>query len=446
MSVVFVQDSFRASNQLTVDTGLRYDRQTLTDATGNFAPRLGFGWHPNSDPRLVIRGGYAMYYTQIRANALASALTGGLDGLVTYRATPGQTGFPTCLTCVPLELDPKTLPLSQQPARNITIRAGDREFYRAQFASYGLNFDLLPNYPDEFVNPRSQVASIGAEREIVKGLFVGADYVHQHWSDLDRSIDLNAPTPFDRTAIGQTRTVAAANATRPILPVNGGVQNVNVLMNLGVADYDGLQTLVAYRGHPKMFAEVSYTLAKATNTTEPDGNGIGANDSNIARLGEEERGPSVVDQRHRAVITFTYSFPYDITAGTVTQLASSRPFNSVTGIDNNGDGANNDRPVVDGKIIGKSAFRGTPTSEVALFVEGRVLKHSSRAVLLRLEGFNLFNHGNILGRAQTTYGDTATINPTFGQVVSVGTASNAIPSLANIDPPRMFQLQVRYLF
>jgi len=445
MSVAFVQDSIRLNDQLTIDTGLRYDRQTLTDATNNFAPRLGFAWHPGGDRRTVIRGGYAMYYTQIRANALASALTGGLDGLVTYTAAPGQTGFPTCLTCVPLRLDPRTLPLSQQPARNITIRAGQRDFYKSQFASYGLNFDLLPNYPDEFVNPRSQVTSIGAEREVVKGLFVGADYVHQHWSNLDRSVDLNAPTPFDRTAPGQTRTVAAANATRPIVPVNGGVRNVNVLMNLGVADYGGLQTLVTYRGHPQMYAAVSYTLAKATNTAEPDGNGINPNDSNIARLGEEERGPSVVDQRHRAVITFSYNLPYNITAGTVAQLASSRPFNAVTGIDNNGDAANNDRPVVDGKVISKSAFRGTPTSEVALFAEGR-LKRSRRAVVLRAEVFNLFNHGNILGRAQTTYGDTTTVNPTFGQIVSAGTATNALPSLANIDPPRMVQFQIRYQF
>ena len=80
-----------------------------------------------------------MYYTQIRANALASALTGGLDGIVTYTAQPGQTGFPTCLTCVPLAIDPRTLPLSQQPARNITIRAGQRDFYNHQFASYGVN-------------------------------------------------------------------------------------------------------------------------------------------------------------------------------------------------------------------------------------------------------------------------------------------------------------------
>jgi hypothetical protein len=447
MTVLYAQDNFRVSDDLTLDLGLRYDRQTLTDATNNVVPRVGFGWHPNGDPRLAIRGGYGMYYTQIRANALASALTGGLDGLVTYTATPGQLGFPSCLTgsCLPVQFDPRTLPLSQQPARNITLRAGQRSAYKSQFAAYGLNFDLLPNYPDEFVNPRSQVMSIGAEREITKGLFAGADYVHQHWTDLDRSIDLNAPAPFDRTAPGQARTVAAANATRPIVPVNGGVRSVNVLMNLGVADYDGLQTQVSYRGSPKWYANLSYTLSKATNTTEPDGNGIGSNDANIARLGEEECGPSVVDQRHRAVVTFNYQLPYNLTVGTVTQLASARPFNATTGVDNNGDGANNDRPVVNGAVLSKSAFRGTGTQDVSLFVEARV-KVQQKTLLLRFEGFNLFNHGNILGRAQTIYGDASTPGTTFGQLVAVGAATAAIPSLANIDPPRMFQFQVRFAF
>jgi hypothetical protein len=269
--------------------------------------------------------------------------------------------------------------------------------------------------------------------------------VHQHWTNLDRTIDLNAPTPFDRTAPGQTRTVAAANATRPIVPVNGGVRSVNVLMNLGVADYNGLQTQISYRGHAKMYAAVSYTLSRATNTTEPDGNGIGPNDANIARLGEEERGPSLLDQRHRAVITFTYQLPYDITAGTLIQLASGRPFNAVTGLDNNGDGTNNDRPVIEATVIAKSQFRGTGTQDVSIFIEKRV-RFADRAVLLRIEGFNLSNHGNILGRAQTTYGDTGTANPTFSQLVPVGTATNAIPALANIDPPRMFQFQARFSF
>jgi len=443
----YAQDSVRLNDDLTLDLGLRYDNQTLTDAKKDFAPRVGFGWHPNGNPRLAVRGGYGMYYTQIQSNLLADALTGGLDGFTNYIATPGQFGFPTCLDepCVPLQFDPRTLPPSQLPARNITIRAGQADFYRTQFAQYGLNFDLLPNYPDQLVSPRSQVASIGAEREIARGLFAGADYVHQHWTDLNRSVDLNAPSEFTRTAPGQVRSVAAANATRPILPVNGGVRSVNVLMNLGVADYDGLQTQLTYRGIAKLYAAVSYTLAKATNTFEPDGNGVGPNESIISRLDQTERGPSVLDQRHRAVITAIYQLPYGLSAGTVTQLASSRPFNATTGVDNNGDGANNDRPFVDGAVIGKSTFQGTAWQDVSIFTEGRI-RFGGRSLLLRLEGFNLFNRGNILGRAQTIYGDTATANPTFGQVVAVGTDTNALPALANIDPPRMFQFQVRYQF
>ena len=443
----YVQDDMRVGNDLTVNAGLRYDRQTLTNATKNVAPRIGFGWHPNGSSRLAVRGGYGMYYTQIRSNVVAAALTGGLDGLATYTAAPGQLGFPACLTgsCLPVAFDPHTLPASQLPARDITIRPGQRSFYETQFAHYGLNFDLVPNYPDTLVNPRSQVTTVGGEREIVKGLFVGSDYVHQHWTDIDRTVDLNAPAPFDRTAPGQTRSVAAANATRPILPVNGGVRQVNALMNLGVADYDGWQTQVTYRGSSKLLATVSYTLSKATNTTEPDGNGVNPNDGNISRLGEQERGPSLLDQRHRAVISFSYRFPLNLTAGTLAQLASARPFSATTGIDNNGDGANTDRPAIDGAVVSKSSFRGTAIQEVALFVEDRIALPRG-ALLLRLEGFNLFNHANMLGRGQTVYGDSATPNPTFGQLVSVGAASNALPALANIDTPRMFQAQLRYVW
>jgi hypothetical protein len=455
----FLQDSIKVRSDLTVDLGLRYDRQTLTDGRKNFAPRLGFGWHPGGDSRTSIRGGYGSYYTQIRSNAVAGYLVNGLDGLTTYTASPGQTGFPTCLICVPVNVDPRTVPANQLPARDITIRAGLRDFYRAQFAKYGLNFDLLPNYPGELVNPRSQVVSIGAEREVVKGLFIGGDYVRQRLRGIDRTVDLNAPTPFSRTAPGQFRclpgnltcaageAVTAANNTRPIRPVNGGVRQVNVLTNLGVADYNGLQTNFSYRGHRKLYAALSYTLSKATNTSEPDGNGIAPNESHLSQLGEVERGPSVVDQRHRAVITLTYRFPYNFTAGTLTQLASARPFNATTGVDNNGDGANNDRPVINGSVISKSAFRGTPTSDVAIFVENRLRLSERTSLLLRLEGFNVFNHGNFLARGVTLYGNGATPADTFGQFVGgVGTAANAIPAFANIDPPRMFQLQARLIF
>lgn len=445
----FVQDSFRVRPNLTLDLGLRYDRQTLTDDKNDFQPRIGFGWHPGGDSRTAIRGGYGIYYAQVRTNAVAGYLVNGLDGLATYTANPGDTGFPTCLTCVPVNVDPRTIPAGQLPARDITIRAGRRAFYQEQFARFGLDFNRLPNYPDELVNPRSQVFTIGAEREIAKGLFIGADYVRQHLSDIQRTVDLNAPSFFDRTTPGQSRTVADANKTRPIVPAPGGIRQVNVIMNLGVADYNALQTNFVYRGHRKMYASVSYTLSKATNTTEPDGNGVNPNQSIITRLGEEERGPSVVDQRHRAVVQFHYRFPWNFTAGTLGMFASARPFNATTGVDNNGDGANNDRPVINGAVIGKSTFRGTPTSEVAIFVENRIRLTERVSLQLRLEGFNVFNHGNYLARGVTVFGNGETAVPTFGwftPATAIGADGHAIPAFANIDPPRMFQLQARFVF
>ena len=147
------------------------------------------------------------------------------------------------------------------------------------------------------------------------------------------------------------------------------MRSVNVLMNLGVADYDGLQTQFTYRGNSRLYASFGYTLSKASNTSEPDGNGIGPNQSNIAKLREQERGPSLLDQRHRVVIMANYRFPFDFTAGTLMQFASARPFNATTGVDNDGDGLTNDRPVIDGSVIRKSAFRGSGTQDISAFVE-----------------------------------------------------------------------------
>lgn len=388
-----------------------------------------------------------MYYPQVQSNLVAGYLQSGLDGFTTYTASQGQTGFPTCLTgsCLPVTFSSNP---ALAPARNITIIAGKRAFYEQQFAQYGLNFDALSNYPDKFLSPRAQDATIGLEREIRHGWFASADYVYQYWGNLVRSVDLNAPAPFDRTAPGQVRSTSAADATRPIVPVVGGVKQVNTIMNLGYAYYNGLQMQLNYRGSPKMSASVSYTLSKAMNTSEPDGNGVNPNQANIARLGkDQELGPSVLDQRHRAVISFSYNLPHNITAGTVTQLASGRPINATTGVDNDGDGSStNDRPVINGVVVGKSAFRGTMTEDVSVFIEGRI-KSSGKTIVLRLEGFNLLNHADLIGRGVTTYGDAGTAASTFGQFASVAAgATTAIPAFANINPPRMAQLIVRFQF
>jgi hypothetical protein len=184
----------------------------------------------------------------------------------------------------------------------------------------------------------------------------------------------------------------------------------------------------------RALVSVSYTLSKATNTTEPDGNGAGPNDFN--QLGEQERAPSLLDQRHRGVIFVSYQLPMNVTVGTLTSLASAKPFNPTTGTDNNGDGVNNDRPVINGSVVSRYAFRGTPIYDASVFAELKLPVPQSRAITLRAEAFNIFNRANILGR-NGTYGDTAAPLATFGQ---------ANGGLANVDPGRMVQFEVRFNF
>ncbi len=443
----FVQDSYRVASNVTLDLGLRYDRQTFSQGTKNFAPRLGFGWNPKGSAKFSIRGGYGVYYTELRANNDASFTLGGPQGQFAYTASPGQTGFPTCVGpgCTPVVFN-QNAALGTLPPRNITIEPGMASYYE----SLGVNVAALPGYAAAtFVNPKSQVGSIGFQRQFWTHALLSVDYVRQHWTGLDETVDLNAPSLFVRTAADQCRgpnntavpcegsgaanAVIFADATRPIVPVNGGFRVIDTIENLGIADYNGLQTMMRWQD-AKQYLSVSYTLSKATNTTEPDGNGAGPNDFN--QLGPaNETGPSLLDQRNRSVITYSRRLPWDLMAGTVNSLASGKPFNATTGVDNNGDGSTNDRPVINGVVVSRYAFRGTPIYDTDVFLEKSV-RLSKRSASVRAECFNLFNHANILGR-NGTYGDGATPIATFGQASS---------GLSNVDPGRMFQFEVRFQF
>lgn len=68
---VFAQDNVRVRRDLTLNLGLRYERQTFTDDKNNFAPRIGFAYNLLGDNRTVLRGSYGIYYSELRANLAA---------------------------------------------------------------------------------------------------------------------------------------------------------------------------------------------------------------------------------------------------------------------------------------------------------------------------------------------------------------------------------------
>lgn len=425
-SAVFAQDAFRVHRDLTLNLGLRYERQTFTDDKNNVAPRIGFTYNVLGDKRTVVRGGYGIYYSELRANLGASFALNGPTGLFTFSAAPGQLGFPTSLA--PLPAFPAG---AVRPPRDIVIRPGRASYYNRFF-----DVSKLKGYSGALLNPYTQQANLGFERELGAKWFLSVDYAYQHTIRIDRTVDLNAPAPFVRTQVGQVRAAAAADATRPIVPVNNGFRRIQAVINEGSSVYNGLQINLHKRFGNRFSILASYTESRVFNTVEPDAPGGDPNDAN--QLGSFERAHSLLEQPRRAVISGWYNLPYNFTLGGVAMLASGRPYNITTGTDNNGDGANSDRPVINGILFGRNQGQGSPMYDVGLFLEREFVINDRVRFSVRGEGFNLFNHSNIVGR-NGTFGNAANGVPlaTFGQPLG---------GISNVDPGRQFQFQVRLRF
>ncbi|HVC20906.1 MAG TPA: TonB-dependent receptor [Vicinamibacterales bacterium] len=422
----FAQDNVSVRRDLTLNLGLRYDRQTFTDDTTMWSPRLGFAYNPKGDPKTVIRGGYGIYYSDVPANLAADWTINGPEGLYTFSVAPGQYGFPANLQ--PLASLPAGAVL---PARSIFVRPGE-----AAYLSRFFDVSALKGYPDTLLNPWTQQATVGIERELAAHWFASVDYVHAHTTHIVRPLDVNSPAPFVRTAPGQVRSAAAADATRPITPVPGGYRQIITFVNDGVADYDAVQLNVSRRFSHGVFLRAGYTFSNATDTVDPDVPQQDPNDPNFT--GAVERGPNILNERHRAVISGSWALP-QLSVGGVATLGSGMPYNITTGVDNNGDGSpRSDRPIVDGVLVERNSGVGRPLYDVSPFIERVFAVGAGYRLQLRIEAFNVFNHADIYGY-NGVYGNSVTGRAlaTFGQPTG---------GLSGVGPGREFQLIARLVF
>lgn len=432
---LFVQDDYHIRPDLTLNLGLRYERQTFTDAKKNFAPRVGLAWNVNGDGKTVVRGGFGIYYSQIVDNSQANYALTGITGVFNYTATPGQVGFPTTVASAPLPAFPAG---AVAPLRTIYLRPGD-----PTFATLGLT-----GAPTQLLNPYSEQWSAGVERRLKQDWVLSIDYVGTHTLKINRPLDVDAPSPFIRTQPGQTRTAQAANCTRPYwiawyaqhnLVCNTAAATnpqplyavVQTDVNNGYLFYHALDVNLSHRFSHGISMLASYTWSHAIDNVDPDTTSQNPNDANFT--GNVERGNAIYDQRHRFVLSGFWTAPLlKINIGTVTTLATGLPYNITTGVNNSGDtGGTTDRPVINGVVIARNAGRGTAIYDFAPYLE-RSFPH----IVLRAEAFNVLNHANFVGFSGT-YGNGATAGPGFGAPL-VGITSQL--------PARSLQFSARVFF
>jgi hypothetical protein len=180
----------------------------------------------------------------------------------------------------------------------------------------------------------------------------------------------------------------------------------------------------------------------------PQNNGQGRNPSDINGLPigfdpNDERGPSLQDQRHRFVLSGLYVAPADVQLSAIVTFGSGRPYNILAGADLNGDGdggaASPDRartnPADPSTSLERNAGTLPSQSNVDLRVSRRFKLAGRSNVDAIFEVFNLFN--------RTNYTD---INNIFG---TGAYPTNPVPTYGQFTqagPPRQIQLAVKVNF
>lgn len=438
---LFAQDDVRVKENLTINLGLRYERQTFTDATRNFAPRVGFSWDPFDRGKTVIRGGYGIYYAQVVDNAQASYVLGGPTGVFNFTAQAGQIGFPASVADAPLPAFPAG---AVAPVRSLYIRPGRAAYYNQFFDT-----SLLKGYPDALLSPYTQQWTLGVERQLARDWVLSVDYIGAHTVHVVRPLDVDSPTPFVRTAQGQTRTAQAANCTRPLwvafyadagrtcnpTAANPPQPAYGVILsdvNDGFGTYNALNANLSHHFTSRFAMLASYVYSHSIDNVDPDVPGQNPNDPNFT--GNEEKASAIFDQRHRFVLSGTYRAFWGVNVGGIATLASALPFNYVTGTTNSGDsGATTDRPVIEGVVVGRNAGRGRAIYDFSPFVEKDFHIREGFQLRTRVESFNVFNRANFVGYSGT-YGNGPAPGNGFGLPLT---------GITNQLPARSLQFSVR---
>ena len=153
--VLFFQDNWQLHPRLTLDLGLRLERDSLSATILNAAPRIGFVFAPTKDNRNAIRGGVGLFYDKIPLNVAifpdVPAQTISLFAPDGVTLVQGPTTYAHVVATnngllrLPYSLG-ATLQFDRQLRQNLLFRLGyeHREGHREFFVNPVATTSLLP--------------------------------------------------------------------------------------------------------------------------------------------------------------------------------------------------------------------------------------------------------------------------------------------------------------
>ncbi|MCA1586983.1 MAG: TonB-dependent receptor, partial [Acidobacteria bacterium] len=421
---VFAQDDWAIRRGLTLNMGVRWDKDSLFQGDdNNIAPRVGFAWNVGSQGRTVVRGNAGIFYDSLESSAINRESNTGPVGQTTIDLRQGDALFPT------------------YPNRLSAFPTGAATVPRAEVYVPMFEGDAFPGaIGDEFrrVAPYFFNSNIGVQHELSPNWAVSVDYTRVYGYDLLVTWDSNAP-PFFALGPGQTRTAAQANALRPLGVPNRtggqygipftGFRSLYLQYNGGKTEYNAVKFGVTKRLSSRYALQANYTLGRArgdvdnfrlANSFVPGLTDIGGDRS-------YQWGPSDTDVPHVVVVSGTYEAPLGLRVGGIMFARSGFPYTGVVGLDADGDGVSSgapgnsvatsygDRPA----SLTRNSFRLPSVVTIDASVAYELRLPRSHSVELRFDVFNLANRRNVAALNNIIGLDPSQPPATFGTITAV---------------------------
>jgi hypothetical protein len=305
----------------------------------NFAPRIGFSWQPSSDSKLVVRGGYGVYYDRANSRLLNNQI---LDFPYYTLAQAFLTPISNPFVQVP---QPSAYPLLFNNAAVFPFGGPPAFLPRAPSIPFPVPVQSVSAngiYPDlhDFRTPYVQQYSFGIERELANKWMLDLSYVGSAGRKMYRLIDQNQA--LIETALGPEGNYSPGLSS---LAVQGF--GVHTMQSSSNSSYNSLQTSVTKRFSHGLQFLASYTWSHSLD--DYSGDPTGTSDVTVVP-GNQAPGQlnnyasSDFDRRHRFVFSGVYDLPefYKGNAGfarqaingwqlaSVIALQSGTPFSVIT--------------------------------------------------------------------------------------------------------------------
>ncbi len=276
----------------------------------NFAPRIGFAWQPTKFNRLVVRGGYGIYYERPQGS-FKSDLQLSAPFFV-YQNVPSP---PDMADPYPrLNINPFQIPINVQVVRDANGSPSWRRYDGTPFPATepfaAKNFSFI----DPFIKiPYTQQWTFNLQIEPTKGNLIDVRYVGTRGVGLFGRINLAQPfdprvTPINGFTDIRTRTGALINPDF-FVPSEflglGRASGFRQYSNYGQSTYHSLQANYRRNFQKNLLVNAAYTWSKVLDIISSNGGVVEHDARNIAN----NRGPADFDRTHRLTAQWVCQVP-----------------------------------------------------------------------------------------------------------------------------------------